>query len=341
MHGGASQRVQVCTPNSNLVPQYYYVPGASFWEAYMMLSFKPVGMKSYIRTLVCSTGETILQSTDISLQRMVNDLKDSAAASPYRSFLFAIELGATPDKDIMMADSLDTNYMIYTDRAKGRARPLLLSETRTAYMTEPYFNATTYVEGHDLARDLYDYVASTAEGSVEKLNTQLGGETAVVKLRSVPYFLRVDLLLRPQTGVRQAIIMLVDRNHVMADLTQSNKKAIGIIAGVVAAGVGLAVAFSLMLANALYKITKDLKLLSKFKFTEVLRPLDKEGTVKKARFSRINELWQIQQAFHQMTVNFASAVSQNKRFGDATQAHRRTTLNGPVGASGVMSDSEV
>ncbi|KAJ3160002.1 hypothetical protein HDU86_001267 [Geranomyces michiganensis] len=326
-------------------PDRYYVLNSKFWEAYNTLDDKPVGIKSYIRTVRIKSGDVVLQSTDISLQRMVSDLKSSAALSPYRSMLFAIETGATPSDDIWMADSLGTPFLYWMSRVpKYSTRPLRVSETESLYMAEPWFNGSSvspHVVGYDIVRDLYSYISRTANGSVTQLSDILNGETRVLEINGITYFFRVDLLLRPRTNLHQAYIMLVDRDHVMADLYASNKKAIGVIAGVVAAGVSLAVAFSLLLANSLYGITKDLNLLAKFKFQQVVKPTDKNGVVKQATFSRIDELYKIQKAFHQMTVNFATAVSQNRRFGEGTA--RRTTLGqaGPLASATMAEESQV
>ncbi|KAI9011433.1 hypothetical protein BC832DRAFT_346084 [Gaertneriomyces semiglobifer] len=144
-----------------------------------------------------------------------------------------------------------------------------------------------------------------------------------VDLEDGVYQIMIKHLRREARGVRWQVVGLLESDGVMGPVKEANRATVGIVMAMVAAGCVVATVFAFALARALHRITRDLILLSNFKFQDVLQAdVDKESGVQRPRFSRIAELWTIQKAFHKMVIQFAGAVQQNRKFSE-----RRRTLS--------------
>ncbi|KAJ3189331.1 hypothetical protein HDU85_002960 [Gaertneriomyces sp. JEL0708] len=273
------------------------------------------GWISYSEVAVDSSDViTCVVGSDMSLGFLDEMLQDASKDIPYANLLYAIEVHEDDEDDIFLAASEKSptgSRLLKFTNAKGRPEWRTMS-TEEVGDTDPKFNTVLQYlksgsDGGGLKKFLTRHPAQSFSGEIE-----IAGAKFTMQIGEVR---RKDLYW--------AVIVLVSEDDVLLPLTNSNKKAIGIIAAVVAAACGIATVSSFLLARALFKITRDLKLLANFKFQDVLqRDIDKESGVRQPVYSRIQELWQIQRAFHVMVTNFAKAVAQNRSFGASVSSRR-------------------
>ncbi|KAI9088728.1 hypothetical protein DFS34DRAFT_689556 [Phlyctochytrium arcticum] len=285
-------------------------PKSFAWMPYYILSFKAgVGFKSFARAIQHSNGTALgTMTADMSMSFLNKALSEATAAIPYRSQVYALEMDAT-NRIIPMADSANTVY--------------IANVTNTLYSFDK-----AHLANSNLGK-IYDHMARHPGGASAYIQTQQG-QVDMIEMADGNYAMQTVVYQRAG-GLNIGIIMLVNRNDVMRALVESNKRAIGIIVAVIVVGVILSVVFAFMLARALFRITRDLRLLANFQFKEVLRNESEKGMPARPQYSRIQELFQIQKAFHLMTVNFAKAVSQNRRFGEGMGV-KSGTVTAPYGS---------
>ncbi|KAJ3177117.1 hypothetical protein HDU87_004609 [Geranomyces variabilis] len=267
------------------------------------------GWKTHCRRMYDSNNVVIgVQNADLTLEFLQLLLADSAAASPYKTYLYALEVGS--QGDVMIASS-EPSVDFYGYDDYGNAN-------RTLTLTE-------MANKDQIIAILYNQIAGFSSlGNFLAVN---GKDTRLVQLPSGDHYtLQWGEVIRDD-NTHWVIAILLNRDAIMAPLAASNRKTIGVVVGVVVAASGLSVLFSFFLAKALARLSRDLMLLADFKFQDVLQAdLDKKTGTKKPRYSRISELWRIQRAFHKMVVTFAQALSKNKQFSDGFAGGRRPTL---------------
>ncbi|KAJ3170942.1 hypothetical protein HDU87_008644 [Geranomyces variabilis] len=295
---------------------------AAWTPYYIVQDGGHTGWKSYSEVAVDQNGGTVgVQSTDVTTEFLLRLLLDATGAIPYQNALYAFEVAASGDTIITSSLDQTGHDYITTETVDGSATDFSMT------MQQAGVNNSNI-------RAIYSYLNQNAGGSLQTfLNAHPPGFTVELQLDSGTHEMQIGQVQRG-ANMNWAIAILINRNDVMSALHRSNLQAIGIIAGVVAASCILVMLFSWWLAQSLHQITRDLQLLSNFKFQDVMqRDADKETGARRPKFSRIAELWEIQKAFHRMVVNFAQAVSQNRRFGEATTG-RASML--PSGGPSVM-----
>ncbi|KAJ3137328.1 hypothetical protein HDU90_002115 [Geranomyces variabilis] len=267
------------------------------------------GWKTHCRRIYDSNNVVIgVQNADLTLEFLQLLLADSAAASPYKTYLYALEAGA--QGDVMIASSEPSLSFYGYDESGDANRTLTFAEM---------------AKKDKIIAILYNQIAGF--NSLGDFIAAHGKDTRLVVLPSGDHYsLQWGEVIRDD-NTHWVIAIMLNRDAVMAPLSASNRKTIGVVVGVVVAASGLSVLFSFFLAKALARLSRDLMLLANFKFQDVLQAdLDKKTGAKKPRYSRISELWRIQRAFHKMVVTFAQALSKNKQFGDNVAGGRRPTL---------------
>ncbi|KAJ3186454.1 hypothetical protein HDU85_007273 [Gaertneriomyces sp. JEL0708] len=290
------------------------------WSPYYILSFKAgIGFKGYVQVIKDVNGNPIgIQGGDTSMHFLNELLSQAASSIPYRSQLYVLEM-ADESAIVPMADSAGSFYV-----PEGGRMPYRFDE---AYLANPNIGT------------VYEHMLRHA-GEPSAYLRDFESATSYIEMQDGKYAMQTFTYQRPG-GLRVGVVMLINYNDIMASLHDSNRRAVGIIAAVVVVGIALGTAFSVLLARALFRITRDLKLLANFKFQEVLRPDQEKGSPAKPNYSRIQELFQIQKAFHLMTVNFAKAVSQNKRFGDTNTRRVSKTGNSGTPSSAVQKTAAI
>ncbi|KAI8591181.1 hypothetical protein BDZ88DRAFT_412748 [Geranomyces variabilis] len=293
---------------------------AAWTPYYIVQDGGHIGWKTYSEVAVDQNGVTVaVQSTDVTTDFLQRLLLDATHAIPYQNALYAFEVAGSGDT--IITSSLDrTGHDYMTTDGSGTDFSMTMQQAGA---------------NNSNIRAIYSYLDQNAGGSLQTfLDAHPPGFTVELQLDSGTHEMQIGQVQRPGANMKWAIVILINRNDVMSALRRSNLQAIGIIAGVVAASCIFVMIFSWWLAQSLHQITRDLQLLSNFKFQDVMqRDMDKETGARRPKFSRIAELWEIQKAFHRMVVNFAQAVSQNRRFGEA--ATGRTSMQ-PSGGPGVM-----
>ncbi|KAJ3277503.1 hypothetical protein HK104_003244, partial [Borealophlyctis nickersoniae] len=219
-----------------------------------------------------------VQGADFTLDFVQDLLMKLAAAIPYRGYIYTFELSNT--SDLMIGSSLDVReYDIY-ERNNGTAiRALTLPEL------------AANVSGWESLHVLYDHLLqNNPTGSLLQYISQ-PNRPAVLELHLSDGVYLVQMTDVSSLNLHWGIIHFVQRDDILAELTKSNRKIVGTVAGVVVAGIIASVAFSYSLSRALHKITRDLMLLSDFQFKDVLqKDLDKRSGMARPSFSRIAEL---------------------------------------------------
>ncbi|TPX57174.1 hypothetical protein PhCBS80983_g04041 [Powellomyces hirtus] len=280
--------------------------------------------KSYSGTVFDHRSVPVgVQSADMSAAFVADFLEGLSENIPYNNVLYAFEV--QDDKDIVLASSIKGSLYVNTDLQD----PTDPASGMHSVMTMADVAATdANVQG------LSTYIAQHSGGTLKTFLANLPRDFSVdLKLPGGTFTMQIGEVNLGVANLHWAFVILISRNDVMAELQSSNKKAIGIIAAVVAAGCVLVMAYAFLLARAMLKIARDLKLLAAFKFQDVMQQdMDKETGLRRPKYSRIQELWRIQRAFHQMVVNFAGAVSQNRSFGDRAGG-RRSTLQGATASN--------
>ncbi|KND02159.1 uncharacterized protein SPPG_02651 [Spizellomyces punctatus DAOM BR117] len=253
-----------------------------------------------------------IQGSDMSLSWFEGPLRRYAQYIPYRSAIYVF--GLYPGKDEIVGASTIASRELIKSAAEGNPDPAL-----NRLLTIPELAANSSV--WEPVSALYKYLLATSDGSLYKFVGDYPGTSIQLKLSDGQYIVQVEQI---QTyNLNWGIVHIVSQDDILEELHASNTKTIGTVIGVVGAGCAVGILFTYFLSKALYMITRDLVLLSDFKFKDVLqKDLDKETGMRRPQYSRIAELWQIQRAFHKMVVTFADAVAQNKRFNAAEQ--RRT-----------------
>ncbi|KAI9090961.1 hypothetical protein DFS34DRAFT_653787 [Phlyctochytrium arcticum] len=278
-------------------------PKSSAWLPYAIIAFKAgIGFKDFAQVIQRPDGTPVgTFKTSMTMGFLNKALSEATAAIPYRSQVYVLEMGSTSGI-FPMADSVNTLY--------------ITNDTNAQY---PFNKA--YLANSRLGQ-IHDHMASHPGGPSAYFQDRQGG----VDMISMPdgNYAMQSVIYTRAAGLKVGIVMLVNRSDVMRALVESNRRAIGIIVAVIVVGVVLSIVFSFMLARALFRITRDLRLLANFKFQEVLQTGTEKGAPARPQYSRIQELFQIQKAFHLMTVNFAKAVSQNRRFGEGMGAKTST-----------------
>ncbi|KAI9088729.1 hypothetical protein DFS34DRAFT_675110 [Phlyctochytrium arcticum] len=258
-------------------------PKSSAWLPYYVLGFKAgVGFKPFSKAIQHSNGTALGAMTAGMSMAFLNALSKATAAIPYRSQVYALEMDGT-NRIIPIADSVNSVY--------------ISNVTNTLYSFDK-----AHLASSNLGK-IYDHMARHPGGASAYIQARQG-ELDKIEMADGNYAMQTVVYQR-SGGLKIGIIMLVNRNDVMRALVESNRRAIGIIVAVVVVGIILSIVFSFMLARALFRITRDLHLLANFQFKDVLRNESEKGMPARPQYSRIQELFQIQKAFHLMTVNFA------------------------------------
>ncbi|KAJ3300172.1 hypothetical protein HK104_003782 [Borealophlyctis nickersoniae] len=260
------------------------------------------GYATHSRTIFQNGTFIGVQGGDFELEFVGDTLKGLSETIPYRNHIYAFALDKAGD--ILIGSSISWGIGdLYRRRANDSQALGLLTLPEVA-ANQTFWEPIRVLYAHLLRTTpngtLFDYLSQTRPTTLE---LTLSDGVYIVQMREIS-----------SLNLRWGIVHFVLQDDILDALTRSNKKTIGTAAGVVSAGIVITIVFSFFLARALHRITRDLALLSDFKFKDVLRKdMDKSSGVSRPSFSRIAELWQIQRAFHKMVVTFAGAVSQ-KRF---------------------------
>ncbi|KAJ3290681.1 hypothetical protein HK104_006596 [Borealophlyctis nickersoniae] len=295
---------------------------AAWTKPYLFTDF---GFATHSRTIFQNGIFIGVQGGDFGLEFVGDALRQAADTIPYRSYIFAF--GLDQAGDILIGSSI--SYYIgdlYRRDSDGRSLALLTLPELAANQT--FWEPIRVLQAHLLRTTqngtLFEYLNQTRPTTLE---LTLSEGVYIVQMKEISSF-----------NLRWGIVHFVLRDDILDALTRSNKKTIGTVAGVVSGGIVITIVFSFFLATALHRITRDLVLLSDFKFKDVLqKDLDKSSGVSRPSFSRIAELWQIQRAFHKMVVTFAGAVSQ-KRF--LERGTGGSTMTPPIRAPASMVHGE-
>ncbi|TPX70055.1 hypothetical protein SpCBS45565_g02008 [Spizellomyces sp. 'palustris'] len=279
------------------------------------------GWLTFAKPIYNQTKQYIgIQGSDMAMSWFEGPLKRYAEYIPYRTATYVF--GLHPDKDEIIGASTISSRELIKSAAEGNPDPAFL---RLLTIPELAANASFW----EPVSALYNHLLKMSDGSLYKFVGDYPKASIQLKLSNGQYIVQVEQI---QTyNLNWGIVHIVSQDDILEELHTSNTKTIGTVIGVVAAGCAVGILFTYFLSKALYMITRDLVLLSDFKFTDVLqKDLDKENGMRRPKYSRIAELWQIQRAFHKMVVTFADAVAQNKRFTVPEQRRTMSMSSGPA-----------
>ncbi|KAJ3188604.1 hypothetical protein HDU85_004318 [Gaertneriomyces sp. JEL0708] len=264
------------------------------------------GWKTYARAVHDANGYVGTLAADLSLSFLNRLLMRLSGQVPYKGHL-AI-LGYVAGVPMLVGSTIPSAQLDMYKRDEAGIAVGLYSFAELA-------------EQNHIIRAIYDYVEVVCPR--DQIGLCPEDRADPVNLEDGVYQIMIKQLRREARGIRWQVVGLLENEGVMGPVREANRATIGIVMAIVAAGCVVATVFAFSLARALHRITRDLILLSNFKFQDVLQAdVDKESGVKRPNFSRIAELWTIQKAFHKMVIQFASAVQQNRKFSE-----RRRTLS--------------
>lgn len=235
--------------------------------------------KTFSRVVSDPSGTIIgVQGCDMSLAFVSRLLLNLGSAIPFRNYLYAIEVS---DEQIIASTELDlSEFLHYNDTIHDYDRGLTINELSAVSI--PIAAYTQHVRTVTNGGTLASYLATLTSKTSTTLKLRGAQEAGT-------YFVQTAQVVRDNT--QWAIVQFVDKSDVLGQLVDSNKKTVGIVVAVAVAGCIGAVVFSFFLSMALHRITRDLALLSNFKFQDVLqRDIDKESGVSRPQYSRISEL---------------------------------------------------
>ncbi|KAJ3282333.1 hypothetical protein HK104_010936 [Borealophlyctis nickersoniae] len=238
------------------------------------------GYATHSRTIFQNGTFIGVQGGDMSLEFVGDVLRELKGTITYKSYLYAF--GLDEAGDISMGCSIEwPTADLYRRDNDGKALGLLTLADLAANQT---------YEGWEPIRVLYAHLLRTTKsGTLFEYLSQTRPTTLELTLSDGVYLVQMNEV--SSLNLRWGIVHFVLRDDILQALTQSNKKTIGTVAGVVSGGIVITVVFSFFLATALYRITRDLMLLSDFKFQDVFqKDLDKSSGIKRPSFSRIAEL---------------------------------------------------
>ncbi|KAJ3291851.1 hypothetical protein HK104_005770 [Borealophlyctis nickersoniae] len=221
-----------------------------------------------------------VQGGDFSLEFVGITLRELAGTISYRGYIYAFDLDMSGD--ILIGSSLNFEEADIYRRNSSTGDPVGLLTLPELAANQTYWEPVQVLHAHLLRNTpngtLYDYIAQPSRPVT--LEFQLSDGVYIVQMRELS-----------SLNLRWGIVHFVRRDDILAELTRSTKKTVGSVAGVVAGGIIITVVFSFFLAQALHRISRDLVLLSDFKFKDVLqKDLDKSSGVSRPSFSRIAEL---------------------------------------------------
>ncbi|KAJ3282305.1 hypothetical protein HK104_010969 [Borealophlyctis nickersoniae] len=252
-------------------------PKSAAWTPVYL--FEGIGYQTHTHAIFQGGNFIGVQGADFTLDFVHDLLKKLAAAIPYRGYIYAFELGDT--SDVMIGSSLDVEvYDIYERDSNA---------TAIRALTLPEFAANA--SGWESLKVLHDHLLQyNSTGSLLYYITR-PDRPAVLELHLSDGVYIAQMTEVISLNLHWGIIHFVRRDDILEELTKSNRKIIGIVAGVVVGGILASVVFSYSLSRALHKITRDLVLLSDFQFKDVLqKDLDKGSGMARPSFSRIAEL---------------------------------------------------
>ncbi|KAJ3277798.1 hypothetical protein HK104_002968 [Borealophlyctis nickersoniae] len=262
--------------------------------------FTDYGFATHSRTIFQNGTFIGVQGGDFGLEFVGDTLRELSATIPYHSYIYAFALDKAGDILIGSSISWEIGDLYRRDNDSQALGLLTLPELAA---NQTFWEPVRVLHSHLLR--------TTANGTLFDYLSQPRPTTLELTLSDGVYIVQMKEI--SSLNLRWGIVHFVLRDDILDALTRSNKKTIGTVAGVVSGGIVITIVFSFFLATALHRITRDLVLLSDFKFKDVLqKDLNKSSGVSRPSFSRIAELWQIQRAFHKMVVTFAGAVSQRR-----------------------------
>ncbi|KAI9091250.1 hypothetical protein DFS34DRAFT_597201 [Phlyctochytrium arcticum] len=242
-------------------------PQSKGWTPMFILPGDASGWKSYSEVAVDVNGATVgVQSADVSLaflrfllQELSKDIAYENNLYAFENNLYAFEI-LESGADVIMSTSRTEDDMFYIeDPVTGEQLPATINNlpaSQTKLRAIAGFLNRTTPDGS--FRSLFP---STSTG------TSTTGRSDEITIDGTTYMMQIGQIRMP--GVKNmhwSVTMLINRNQLLAELQSSNRRAIGIIVGVVLAGCILAAAYSLLIARALFTITRDLTSLAQFKF---------------------------------------------------------------------------
>ncbi|KAJ3292954.1 hypothetical protein HK104_004879 [Borealophlyctis nickersoniae] len=271
---------------------------AAWTKPYLYTNY---GFATHSRTIFQDGTFIGVQGGNFALEFVGDTLIELADTIPYRSYIYAFGLDKAGDILIGSSISRAIGDIYRRDNASNSLGLLTLPElAANQTFWEPIRVLYAQLLRTTPTGTLFDYFSQTRPTTLE---LTLPDGVYIVQMKEIS-----------SLNLRWGLVHFVLRDDILDALTRSNKETLGAVAGVVSGGIVITIAFSFFLATALHRITRDLVLLSDFKFKDVLqKDLDKSSGASRPSFSRIAELWQIQHAFHKMVVTFAGAISQ-KRF---------------------------
>ncbi|KAJ3278153.1 hypothetical protein HK104_002600, partial [Borealophlyctis nickersoniae] len=240
--------------------------------------FTTAGYATHSRTIFQNGTFIGVQGGDFGLEFVGDTLRELADTIPYRSYIYAFALDEAGD--ISIGSSINwTMADLY--RRDNDSNPLGLLTLPELAANQTFWEPIRVLYAHLLRTTqngtLFEYLSQTRPTTLE---LSLSDGVYIVQMKEISSY-----------NLRWGILHFVLRDDILDALTRSNKKTIGTVAGVVSGGIVITVVFSFFLATALHRISRDLVLLSDFKFKDVLqKDLDKSSGVSRPSFSRIAEL---------------------------------------------------
>jgi hypothetical protein len=301
----------------------------SWLNAYVAFDGCVEAWVSFSRLIINSANQFIgVQSADLNfnfLHALLQAAGDAMIAGGDRGAIYAFELHPSPMEDTVIASSSDPTLYHY-DGSSMAASLFHFDGTGTADRLKTVKELAADPTLHPYMAALNSWLLRHYNGSIYNYITNPHPDSVLLDVPGNGVY-SMEMREIRSGNLHWALVHFVSKADLLALLTKANSKTIGAVIGVIVAGVVCVVAFTYFLAKALHVITRDLVLLSDFKFKDVLqKDLDKETGMRRPTYSRIAELWQIQRAFHKMVVTFADAVSQNKRFNNDPQRRPVTDM---------------
>ncbi|KAJ3296072.1 hypothetical protein HK104_002017 [Borealophlyctis nickersoniae] len=251
---------------------------AAWTKPYLFTDF---GFATHSRTIFQNGTFIGVQGGDFALEFVGDTLRELQGTIPYGSYIYAF--GLEKAGDILIGSSISWQIGdIYRRDNESIALGLLTLPELAANQT--FWEPLRVLHAHLLRTTetgtLFDYLSQRTRPTTLEFTLSDGG-VYIVQMKEIS-----------SLNFRWGIVHFVLRDDILEALTRSNKKTIGTVAGVVSGGILITVVFSFFLATALHRISRDLVLLSDFKFQDVFqKDLDKSSSgVSRPSFSRIAEL---------------------------------------------------
>lgn len=239
-----------------------------------------------IATVLVDETNSILGvgTVDLSCTFVNSFLEQNAAGIPYDTLIIALNL-FNPDGEIQIAGTSNSSYSIYNTDENGlyiktiseAASEIDCLKVTVDYLTSNYVTVKDAVEQHEFLQF--------------HIKCNLGPQDVTIS--------------KPTTeGLDWALVSYTNRDQINQELTSANRTNAGITVAIVIGGTLIALIFSYFLRKMLLNISRDIDLLTEYRFADVLGQ-DVKGSV-------LSEFHRVQIALYGLVAKFAQTLKTSK-----------------------------